>query len=491
MSRTEIEKRHEDILKKLAVMCRSSDKKFTDETRIKVIRELLQDSGYKEFVLDNAPASIWSKVPAEEMNRNMVIVSTHADIVPSINTCSSNLDENGIYQGTYDNIGTNAAALILMLEANLDKNIVFAFTGDEETGGCRGAKKTASYFFERGKRPTCIALDVTFEGFWDNFLCSMENASAPKEQEEEFLNAVVDALYSTEGEKQTFQFVKIGKKHIPTKIESKYLSPSSGMYDEGMAYRDEGYPALSLCLPCYGHMHSNSGVAIKQPVFEGFLASLYTLVSKLTKTNEVQLEEIRALKDELVTRAEEIEYKKPVPTYKENYFSQNYNTGWHESLDTGWLSPGSNGRIYSYSGNDKEFYSSYEDELSSLESLLFAEASMYSSDEEDIYVRDMDIPQEYYRYFCSNPEDAILDSEWDLMEKFVRDVFRQAHGLEREFEGSFMEMKGEHDEYDEEDDYRFLMGNSHPGRYKASSYSFSDYEEDEDYEAMYADYTSL
>lgn len=465
---------HKQIIEDMTAMCRSNKKEFIVDSRIKVIRDYLKNTSYKEYYSQDAPVSLWSKAKIEDLPRDIVLISSHADIVNNISACNSKLTEEGFYKGTYDNIITNAAALILMLEADLPENIVFAFTGDEETGRCNGAKEAASYLYRNKKKPICIALDVTFEGFDENDLCSIENASAPKHIEQEFLNNLVDNFSKAEGEEQTFHFVKLGESHVPSKIEKKYMAKSSGMYDEGMCYKEEGYSALSFCIPCDGSMHSEAGVYIKQPVFEGYLASLYTIASQLVNCNKKEIESLKTFKDECVQKAKEIIYKKPE---RVTYFRNPNLT--LEDLDE---------KSYQYSWECPYFekrYNSFANEesldLSSLDTLLFSEASMYNSSEEDAFVRDCEIPPEYYKHFCSTPDDAILEEEWELMENYVRDIFRQAHGLEREQNNFYIN----YDDVEEDElpiDYN---------KVKKSSYSFSDYDEDEDYEGLYSDYTSL
>lgn len=421
--------KHASLLKDLAVMCRSSKKHFTVTDRLDVIREKLKNTEYVEYVGDvecaehPAPFSLWSKGALGELPKDVVLVSSHADIVPSISVCSSTLREDGFYSGTYDNIGTNAAALILMTEQDLPSNVVFAFTGDEETGGCKGAKGAAKLLSMAGKNPICIALDVTYEGFYDNVLCSIENCTAPKEFQNTFLNCVADAALSTEGEKQSFCFVAAKKGLVPENLDDKYVSPQTGMYDEAFAYRDKGYPALSFCLPCNGSMHSNSGVMVKQPVFEGYILSLEALLCELTKERKENAEDLKQKKDKLVSEAENIGYVRQA--WKDshlNWSQPKENTGW-------WF--GDDFLFDNNKADDEENKRKwYEiDKLSDLNCELYSKAVKYAPNEEDRFVKESDIPPEYMGIFCSNPDGALLADEEKNIENYLRDIFRNVHEL--------------------------------------------------------------
>lgn len=468
MNREALEQKHEELLRNVSVMSRSTPETFTVTDRLEAIRTELEGTPYQE-TYDGGLFSLWSKVPIDRLPYNIVLVSSHADVSFGINRCSSRL-ENGVYKGTYDNAGTNAAAVALMQEYNFPDNVVFAFTGEEETGGCAGAKQVFDFLSEADKEITALALDVTYEGFDDNRLISIENATAPKAVESEFLERLANAMLSAE-EEQSFCFVKAEKKHVPSNLPPEYLSPSTGMYDEAFAYRDMGAPACSLCLPCKGGMHSDSGVAVKQPVFEGYVLSVAGLISQLTRSNCINLEECRAIKKELSERAAQTVYAEPKPSYVSSFYPQGYFGSRFPAYD--WEED-------SYYSDEYDYYSpSYEeqsfgieetDELSPLIAMLYSEAAMFSPDEEEEFVEGTEIPHEYMKFFCTDPDSAILPEEVELIDEFARQVFREAHGLSPK-----ARTRGWYDEEPNYDDWDYYEEGE-------------DQEEGEDYDRFYSNY---
>jgi hypothetical protein len=322
---TENEIRHSKILSNLAVASRSSRDyntpiHFTDTTRLNAIREELKNSDYFELHIpesDGGCYSLWGKVPLEELKEPVILVSTHVDTVPSITEPFSTLEENGFYHGTYDNLGTNAAAVISMLEGDLPENILFAFTGDEETGYCEGALGAARILKDAGITPVCVALDVTYEGFVENRLFSLENLTSGQKNNS-FLDFVISVAFFVEPlDTQSFCFVPIDCQNLPKMFSDMsdyltraYRSPQYGMMDEAFAYAEENLPAMSVCLPCKGYMHSNSGVFVKQPVFEGYVLSLQCFLKELSREDKREFNlpflQISDKLSQLVKRAGEI-----------------------------------------------------------------------------------------------------------------------------------------------------------------------------------------
>lgn len=281
MEFTEKELRHEQVMSAVAKMCRSDKRGFTETEKLDAIRELLIDSEYHEILLHGT--QIWRKDFTSPID---VIVSSHADVVNSISQCSSKLSNDGYYSGTYDNSGTTAASVIAMLEGNIPNNVMFAFTADEETGRCMGAKQALEYARNFGFDPVCIALDVTYEGYDEGHLFTVENLSSghKKNEDMDFLNDVAQSMMNLETEgKQSCHFVKISKNSIPSLLGSEYIAKDSGWFDEAQAYVNEHAKAFSLCLPCEGNMHSNRGVDVRQPVFEGYINALESMIYEMAK----------------------------------------------------------------------------------------------------------------------------------------------------------------------------------------------------------------
>lgn len=297
-----VDEKHRDILEKCAVPCYSNKKGFTNLTRIESVRGLLKKSGYKEIFLNTV--SLWHKGDlTKQAEKDCILVSTHCDLVKNITKPYSSLDENGYYRGTYDNIGTNAAAVITMLEGDLPSNVVFAFTSDEETGRCQGAKDAVSFLNSMNiKKLTCMALDVTYEGYDEGMLASVENGT----KDADFLKKIAKAALATESDRQTFCFVRKTRKAFPENLPKEYICKDTGLYDEATAYGEIGQKSFSLCLPCDGAMHSNSGVKVRQPVFEGYVNTLKGMLYSLTKTHVNQLTSIQIEKNTLLDRTTEL-----------------------------------------------------------------------------------------------------------------------------------------------------------------------------------------
>lgn len=314
----EFDKAHAQILEQCAAKCYSSKKGFTEEAKLNNIRKLLKDTDYKEVFIDTA--SVWVKGNVMDFkDKPVYLVSSHADLVDAITKPFSELSDDGYYKGTYDNIGTNAAAVIAMREADLPDNVVFTFTSDEETGRCRGAKDTVSLLTSMGlSNLTCIALDVTDEGYDEGVLASIENCV----KDDKFLNKLGDLAMSLETEgRQSFCFVKKSKKAIPDNLPDKYIQKSTGMYDEAMKYADLEQKSFSLCLPTDGWMHSNAGLTVRQPVFEGYVNMLECMLYQFTKTHENLLGAKKLERETLLDRVSELmETEKKKPKYHQQSF---------------------------------------------------------------------------------------------------------------------------------------------------------------------------
>lgn len=327
-----VDLRHAQILEKCACMCRSDKRGFTVTDRLEAIRELLSDSDYKEIYLGTT--SMWFKKDFDK-KEDTILISSHADTVDTISNCYSKLSEEGYYSGTYDNAGTNGAAVIAMLEGNFPSNVVFAFNSEEESGKMKGAKDCISYLASIGiQKPTCIALDVTYEGYDEGLLASIENCT----KDPNFLSKVAKSALSCEPEDQSFIFVKKSKKAVPEEFPKEFLSPSTGMCDEAFAYADLGLNTFSFCLPCRGNMHGDSGLRVRQPVFEGYVVSLESLIYAMTKTHPDLIPAKIIEKQTLLDRSKELVKTEVPKTYgfPSYYSSSPYSYGGYHDYQMGY-----------------------------------------------------------------------------------------------------------------------------------------------------------
>lgn len=446
-----IEKDHIDLMERIAKPCRSTHERFTDVSKLDAIRKELEDSPYKE-TYDLGVTSIWTKVPLEELPNQILLVSSHIDVVPNITHCYSELNENGFLHGTYDNLATNAAEVIMMKEEDFPSNIVFAFNGDEETGGCAGAKEVAKKLTDMGKSVNlCVALDVTWEGFDDDKLFSLENLTYGKlgVALNEF---VARSVLRIENDETDFCFIKANKHNIPTTFQKEcpeVIEKSTGMYDEAFAYRDVGLPACSVCIPTEGDMHSNSGLYVKQPVFEGYILSLTSLLYSLCKEKEYLIESYKVARQNLVEKAKEIEFpKQKYYTWEPSNYSDGYNSNFYNYSDD----------IFSPDLSNKNWYiEEFEDIVPDL--IEFADNYTFSSIFcDEAYDR---IPEEYrYKYYENNGLDNIasyftkkeeqekLDSN---IRQFLNGIYNEAQELKAKYNENYMGYIN--DDYDDYDDF--------------------------------------
>lgn len=394
------EEKHKEVMEALAKVCRSNKRGFIEgkTDKIDAIRDLMKDSEYCEILLPGV--QIWRKNLSAPID---VIVSSHADVVGSITKCFSELSEDGYYSGTYDNSGTTAASVIAMLEGNVSDNVVFAFTSEEETGRCLGAKQVLEYARNTNNEPVCIALDVTYEGYDEGYLYTVENLSSghKKNEDVDFLNKVADSMTSLETEeKQNCIFVRLSKNICPTTLDKKHISNDTGWFDEAQAYVDKHAKAFSLCLPCEGNMHSNRGVDVRQPVFEGYVNALECMIYMMSK--DISKEEvIQQKKDELsklldksleMVSVEEKEKEKRQQTYYSRLpiYTKKYGNAFADMSEDDYYdymayneSCGVNsGEYYADSFYDKDIYPDFKSYVDSVIADIVDSAFEYS--EEDI-----------------------------------------------------------------------------------------------------------
>lgn len=413
-----IDKTHADILKQCATMCRSNKHGFTDTNRLDAIRSLLETSEYQEVYLDTA--SVWLKGPIES-DKEYYIVSSHADTVAGISSCYSNLDDNGYYHGTYDNVGTNAAAVIAMLEADLPNNVIFAFTADEETGRCAGARDLVNFIESLGiTKETYIALDVTHEGYDKGHLATIENA--PK-ADLNFLHKITESMLKTEPT-QTMTYVRKSKKALPDNLPESYLSPDMGWCDEAFTYADLKKNTFSLCLPCDGNMHGQSGLVVRQPGFEGYIATLEGMLYDFTKTHEELIINKNLEKATLYERSQELleterkqeELRKSSynirNTFLENYLPHsNYTSNFHNyDYDA-----------YDYDDEEDEqplYLEPYDDPM--VQEELYGIIDLYDEDEREQFIDDAIAtvnPDLYNQYMAMRSSFNTFFEEYHMQQK--------------------------------------------------------------------------
>ncbi len=354
---SEREQRHIKVLENLAKKCYShNDTGFYVKDKLEAIKKELECTEYHIIEKDHFLFCHRPTLKDLDKNSEIIIVSSHADNVEEITKPFSELSENNQYlKGTYDNLGTNAASTILMQENQMPDNVIFAFTANEESGKCTGLKAIVDNLRNLGyNNLKGIALDVTYEGYDEGMLCSLENMST------DMIETSYQTLLSLEPEDtQTFTVTPISNKKRPKDLNDEYDSGSTGMFDEGMAFKKRNVPACSLCLPCDGDMHGNSGVKVRQPQFEGYVLSLEALISSLCKTNDKLIEQNKEKRKALSGLTADLIEHEPKPKY--NFYG--YGSGYsYQDIDYGgyyetpWIS------------EDDEFDMQMESELCELAS---------------------------------------------------------------------------------------------------------------------------
>lgn len=444
----EIDRKHSHIMELLAVQCRSNKFGFKEgqTQRIDAIRNILKDSEYHEVLLPGV--QIWRKDFSSPID---VLVSSHVDVVNSISSCSSSLSENGYYKGTYDNAGTNSAAVISMLEGDIPANVVFAFSSDEETGRCNGARQVLEYARNLGNDPVCIALDVTYEGYDDGCIFTVENLTSghKKDEDKEFLNEVANAALALESDgARTCSFVKLHKNAIPEAFPKEYVSKETGWFDEAQAYAEEHAKTFSLCLPCEGSMHSNSGVKVRQPEFEGYVNALESVIYSLTNSHEQLIEAKRmensTLHSKIAGMIEEEEEQRKANKSKYSYYSR-YDYDDEEDYRAYNASFGIYDEDYDPSTYcyDPGMYPTFDDYLNSVIDDMCECAYGYEVNEVDIFVDDMseNAPRDIIEYFGGE----------DNFRNFVRNMFESEFMSEVDYEEEIDDLRYDEDGYEYDD----------------------------------------
>lgn len=242
-----------ELLNVVTTDSRDNGEEFTVTNRISVIEKLLETTDYK-LVVNEPLVRLYSKRDICEGD-SVVLVSSHVDSLYGACFCN---DEGEFLRGTFDNSLTNAAILSLMLRGVLPDNVVVAFTGDEEHDS-QGAVQTVLALGRMGcVIKFAVVLDVTNTG-WEGGAClALEN------------DLGIDLLTA-------YRIVEV--------IESvgvKYEFKHDAEPDESWDYNDYGIPALSLCVPVGGDLHSDKGVHLCKKSLAHYMETLSIILNNLT-----------------------------------------------------------------------------------------------------------------------------------------------------------------------------------------------------------------
>lgn len=425
------------ILEKVNVMCRSKTSKkqncFTDNTRLHKIEDLTQHTPFSK-IYDGNLTNIYGKKDLDDLPQDLFIVSTHVDTVNNISKCSSQYDKNtGNLRGTYDNAGTNAACVIAMRKFDLPDNVIFAFNGDEETGKCKGAEEVLTVMKEHNKKIFPIALDVTYDSYDDKKLYTIENFYGNIKTAELVINRARDLDSNLDN--PTFTYVKAPNGPLP-KLDKNEVSRDRSWFDEGAYYGEKRISAFSLCLPCgEGEMHSNYGVQVKAPVFEGYVNSLVGMLYEITKDKSNELEALKETRQRIMDDLDNYKDYQPRKimsnshnTYNDGYYWNQINNNYSE-LDTGNYN-------HSFKYPYQEQYNNYvgtdegygiDDETIPLDEQFFdwlvVQTSDYEAEDYALFHDELNIPDKFLDLFISDRESGMTEDERVDLEEFIADAF--------------------------------------------------------------------
>lgn len=424
-----------DVLDRIAKESRSNKDGFYKTDRLDAIDELLTEVESPFHIVQKTP-HVWIYGQKEpQLGEQIVLVSTHTDIVKSIKNPFSNLNEETKYfKGTYDNLGTNGVCTSLMANEELPDNVYFAFTDEEETGRCLGAKDALHYLLKNTQtEPIVLALDVTDEGYKNDRLFTIEGLHGVNEYSRK---KMLEIFMGTEGEKQSFEVVKLKKKDDNSFLPKSYQNETLTIFDESVFYAENNCNSCSLCLPGDGSMHSDDGFYVKEGVMRGYEKSLLLNIYVFTRTYPEKYEELKAEKDQYIQQAKDTSFFKK---YASSYSSAIQSTGF------------SQGSSYKSSASPEEMFS-YRDYLMDSYNDYMSYNDSYGMEEED------DFSYEEF-LFMQATDDAYEMAEGyaeDEFEIFFQDIVAM-YGIEdneytREvFEEIFVSVKEEEQDYEEND----------------------------------------
>lgn len=378
-----------NVLGSIALPNTSNRKKFTKTDRLEKIKSILTDE-YKYVCSKSNLFWAFSNKSLKDC-KNPVVITSHADTVMKKQFSEYRADLK-MLKGTYDNLIGNAAnvCLAIDLKDNIDHDVIFAFTAEEETGGA-GIRAFTDYLKQVNVTPKAVlSLDVTPDGFNKDCPFSFENydhnTACP-------FNDLTTAIAVLDGD------LGLGN-YIP-----------HGLADEALMYR-ASYPHASFCIPIKedltvapkeekfyncSHMHSDKGVLVKAPSYEAYIKALEITV--LSLINQYKYKNLIAeLKHDIQKLTEEAkainipkQYYKPVKTKISTYTDKHGLT---------WSTP-SDGHQMTFNDlavPEDYFFPSYDyekDEISDnhvspfdeLQNELYEATQRYTSRE--VYVADM------------------------------------------------------------------------------------------------------
>lgn len=243
------------ILERITVRGADDGERFTDTARVDAIASCLSSSDWQLYI-DGALAKIYAHRDFDP-KRPAVVVSSHVDMVADhcYADCSGEM-----WQGSFDNLITNAVVVACMMENSFGSNVLVAFTGDEEGEG-GGADEVAETLDHKGIAiQRVVVTDVTEEGWESAKSFSIENVFP-------------------EGFRTNRQRVIKALRTAVSSIDTDPCVMVDGEEDEAWEYDEYDLPCCSVCLPCCGDMHSEKGVTIRADSLGNYSRALVAIIA--------------------------------------------------------------------------------------------------------------------------------------------------------------------------------------------------------------------
>lgn len=277
------------LLEKISIPCLADKKtgKFEDTSKLKLIDEEITNANCNYRLVEKGKKRyrLYAQDELEVLAKDfssVVLVSSHADNLQKKAVFEKYKTEKGIIlKGIFDNAATNAAATYIMTNMTMPRNVLFAFTSDEEEES-RGAQKLAKKLKEHFEHVEVIVLDVTY-GWQNEADFTIENDYFSDTQVGMAFAKRVCEMANESGMKYNFLYEAekddeenyINSQLIKSFMGDNYMKDhESEGPDESEDYAEKGFDAFSLCLPCSANseeeMHSQDGFEISIKVLSNY-----------------------------------------------------------------------------------------------------------------------------------------------------------------------------------------------------------------------------
>jgi len=319
------------LAEKLSVPSHSNGLEFVTMDRLDEIERQLAGTKYSHCVEDDI-FRLYSQKKIEDIKGKILLISSHADCLqkePVFKKESEKHPKRMI--GIFDNAITNAACVYLMKYCDLSENVVFVFTGDEESTGetrdllekmnmtyrknpsflrkfrmaeglvsddkvdMMGAYAVCKFLKAKGKSFNTIALDCTYSAFEDKAAFTLENDFIYKKDKEWFdrifacisnLDINWKFIPADMGQKSENEedYIDVRKKmaSLPDDCFCQDEEEDDGIEvaldDESYEYDERDISCISFCLPCDAEdMHVEEGFGIRRKNYYKYIKVLYIL----------------------------------------------------------------------------------------------------------------------------------------------------------------------------------------------------------------------